>query len=1006
MTAWTEQTLRVAASWKAFKEGAALLAGGLVSDAKRTSAGWQGTISSSRRPIRVSVTVRSATDLETRCSCPENRATGGFCAHAVASGLAVLATEKTPAQDLVKRPPDVPPDLLAARDLVLPPNWREGLSRGSLSLTASVSRRPPEGPADRRLMDWLKRERLADKPVLHLCLDASRLSGFLNAIIGHPMVGVGSGGTMMEISAGHRLRLAECTRTEDHVLLRAAGGAGWILLDDSAWQAGETFLRRAGQGNLPAPLRKAAADLFAGNPSRMALRDFLTHLDAWQDWLDFPVASWLEALHFIPATPEFHLVLDGAPGQILARLTVAYENLPPAEPVHGGIAEFPRVEGDICRIRDINGEKSAVRKLESFGFRADSPGLWQLNGESAGIDFLAHMLPKIQQEWTVTRSESFSRAARQVVVVHPKLEILGSGEDWLSFDYKFQATDGNVISGEEIRRLFRSGGRSGKLSGGRQVVLADDYCEVLDPLLAELDLRQQNGRYEVTGCAVEVVRKICENLDKPLNDQVPENIFTFSKPATLRAELRPYQERGAAWMADRIERYGGALLADDMGLGKTLQAIACIERFFAADEADSGVVLVVATATLLGNWRAEFARFAPARRIRVLHGATREEERERLMPGEVAITSYGTLVRDLAWHLRRNYRAVVVDEASLMRNPDTDHARAVSKLQSKRRLALTGTPVENGVRDLWSVFRFIQPGWLGTRERFRELYEQPIAEGGAATPVIRRLKLKTSPFMLRRTKEQVAPELPSKILIDEYCDLSGEQSAMYRDLLAEGRRQCESLEDGGNAGAARMKMLTALLRLRQVCCDLALLGNDRLKRLPLARRSAKTERLLELLEEAVSGNHRVLVFSQFRKQLLEIEQCVSERGWASLRLDGQTRNRQELVERFQEADGPPVFLISLKAGGYGLNLTAADTVIHFDPWWNPAAEAQATDRAHRIGQTRPVTVYRLLTRGTVEEKVLGLQSRKSAVAVAIDEAGTADVPDLSLGELRKLLSAE
>jgi SNF2 family DNA or RNA helicase len=266
-----------------------------------------------------------------------------------------------------------------------------------------------------------------------------------------------------------------------------------------------------------------------------------------------------------------------------------------------------------------------------------------------------------------------------------------------------------------------------------------------------------------------------------------------------------------------------------------------------------------------------------------------------------------------------------------------------------------------------------------------------------------RLRLKVSPFLLRRTKEQVAPELPSKIVIDEFCDLSPDQTAVYRELLIEGRKRVETMSDSGNQGAARMRMLTALLRLRQTCCDLALLGNDRLNQLLTTRRSAKLQRLLELLEEAINGDHRILVFSQFQKQLLEIEKCVSERGWSSLRLDGQTRNRQALVDRFQSPDGPPVFLISLKAGGYGLNLTAADTVIHFDPWWNPAAEAQATDRAHRIGQTRPVTVYRLLTRGTVEEKVVRLQAGKRELAGAIDESGSGDAVGWSDQDLEALL---
>jgi SNF2 family DNA or RNA helicase len=443
-----------------------------------------------------------------------------------------------------------------------------------------------------------------------------------------------------------------------------------------------------------------------------------------------------------------------------------------------------------------------------------------------------------------------------------------------------------------------------------------------------------------------------------------------------------------------------------MGLGKTIQTIALIERLFLGEMQDSGTVLVLATASLLGNWKAEFAKFAPGRIVRILHGAGRDAERERVESGDVVLTSFGTLARDLAWHLKREYRAVVVDEASLMRNPDTDHAKAIAKLRASRRIALTGTPIENGVRDLWSIFRFIQPGWLGGREDFKDRYEAPLAAGESSGAVMERLRLKVSPFLLRRTKEQVAPELPSKLLIDEFCDLSPDQQAVYKELLIEGRKRVDAIADSGNKGAARMQMLTALLRLRQTCCDLALLGNERFNQLLVSRRSAKLQRLLELIEEAIGGNHRMLIFSQFQKQLLEIEKCISDRGWGCLRLDGQSRNRQQLVDKFQHPDGPPVFLISLKAGGYGLNLTAADTVVHFDPWWNPAAEAQATDRTHRIGQTRPVTVYRLLTRGTVEEKVVRLQAKKRELANAIDEGGTGDAAGWSMEDLESVITGD
>ena len=534
-------------------------------------------------------------------------------------------------------------------------------------------------------------------------------------------------------------------------------------------------------------------------------------------------------------------------------------------------------------------------------------------------------------------------------------------------------------------------------------MISKDIAEIIDPLFSELDLRQENGRFIASARSGELVREIRKKISKSQNQSEQEDVFTFNPPVSFHAALRPYQNHGAAWLHDRVIRFGGALLADDMGLGKTIQTIALIEQLFSEDRKDSGVVLVLATASLLGNWKAEFAKFAPGRVVRTLHGASRDSVRDKVQSGEVVITSYGTLARDLAWHLKCDYRAVVVDEASLMRNPDTDHAKAIAKLRSSHRIALTGTPIENGVRDLWSIFRFIQPGWLGGREDFKDRYEMPLASGESAGAVMERLRLKVSPFLLRRTKEQVAPELPSKLFIDEFCDLSPDQQAVYKELLIEGRKRVDATADSGNKGAARMQMLTALLRLRQTCCDLALFGNERFNQLLVARRSAKLQRLLELIEEAVNGNHRMLIFSQFQKQLQEIEKCISERGWESLRLDGQTRNRQQLVDQFQQADGPPVFLISLKAGGYGLNLTAADTVVHFDPWWNPAAEAQATDRAHRIGQTRPVTVYRLLTRGTVEEKVVRLQAKKRELATAIDEAGGGDAAGWSMEDFEAVL---
>jgi superfamily II DNA or RNA helicase len=846
---------------------------------------------------------------------------------------------------------------------------------------------------------------VAEKPTLHLHLGSYDADPLLAALTDHPAVFAGKDRSPLEISTGIRLVLADARLVGGEIaLIPDQEAARCLQIGPDFWIASENSLARCGTGPAPAPLAGILKSLARGETTTVPLPALLENLDPWQQWLAFPNGTWIDSLHFLPATADFHLTLDGSLQHLEARLAVAYGSAGPVPPGLGKVPHLPRLVGDHCEVRNFAAEQQAVRRLECAGFQSTdlATGSWALKGESAVLDFLARSLPEFQSDWFVTEGPRFGQTRRQVAVVSPTIEILGSGEDWLGFDLKFQTDDGITVPHEEIRRLIRSGKRNSAKSGGKRLILCDSVADLIEPLFSELELRQESGHFKASARAGEVIMEIRNKLRKSLTASHPPQLPTFHSPPTLQAKLRPYQCQGTAWLLDRANRFGGALLADDMGLGKTLQTIALIEHLFFNPTSPPGPVLVVATTSLLGNWRAEFARFAPSRRVRILHGSGRDDERERVSSGDVALTSYGTLARDLAWHLKQPYRAVVVDEASLMRNPDTDHAKAVAKLHAACRIALTGTPVENSVRDLWSVFRFIQPGWLGSRQEFRERYEAPLAAGESAAAVMERLRLKTSPFLLRRTKEEVAPDLPTKLIIDEFCDLSPDQQTVYRELLVEGRKRVESIADSGNPGAARMQMLTALLRLRQTCCDLALLGSDNFNRLLVARRSAKLQRLLELLEEALNGGHRVLIFSQFQKQLLEIERSIAERGWDCLRLDGQTRDRQQLVDKFQSPDGPPVFLISLKAGGYGLNLTAADIVIHFDPWWNPAAEAQATDRTHRIGQTRPVTVYRLLTRGTVEEKVVRLQQRKRELAAAIDESGTNDARGWSDAELGAL----
>ena len=988
MTDWNESTLRAAASWKAFKEGKALFESGAVSGAKAADGMWSGAVKEGKRTYRTAVKLISATNLETRCGCPENQSTGAICPHGVAVGLAVLS------RSVASLPPKSAPAPMTrganAYNISFPTNWMESLRRGRLSVSLSSGK--DLVPADERISQWLADLGQSLSLPAHLHLEPERIASFLRSLMDHPRIMVSKANQALEVREGDRIALTSIERSGESVMIRA-NAANLAKAGGIWWRISEQGISRVGPSAPSAALESVIAGLVEKGEGMVPTQRLLDHLDRWQEWLEFPKDSWLEEIHFVPASSSVELLLEGSLQHLEARLWLRYDSKPPVVPGRGVVPGLPHLISDRCEVRDWHKEELAVRRLENWGFESidSNDGKFLIRGESRIVEFLAKGLPGIRQDWSVTEDDRFKLASKQVAIVEPQIQILGSGEDWLSFNLSFKSSDGVVISAQEIRRLLQAG----KGGSGRKVIVSEAASNIIEPLFSELELTQEGGNFTASLRAGEVIREIRNKLDKCTDKES----VRYNVEQLIEADLRPYQAEGASWLIDRSMRFGGSLLADDMGLGKTLQAIALSEDLLSGKEA-SHPMLVMATASLLGNWKNEFRKFAPGRTVRILHGSGREKEQAKVLPGEVILTTFGTLPRDLAWYLKREFQAIIVDEASLMRNPDTDHAKAISRLKAGARIALTGTPIENGVRDLWSIFRFIQPGWLGSREEFKERYELQTGDSS----VMERLRLKVSPFLLRRTKEEVAPELPSKIQIEEICELTAEQQSVYKDLLVEGRKRVEATQDKGNSGAARMQMLTALLRLRQVCCDLALLGNDRFNQMPITKRSAKVQRLMELLQEAVSGGHKVLVFSQFRTQLLEIQKCLSLAEIDCLKLDGQTRNRQELVDRFQSEDGPPVFLISLKAGGYGLNLTAADVVIHFDPWWNPAAEAQATDRAHRIGQTRPVTIYRLISRGTVEEKVIDLQAKKREVASAIDEGGAGDAAGWSDQDLRNLLN--
>ena len=468
-------------------------------------------------------------------------------------------------------------------------------------------------------------------------------------------------------------------------------------------------------------------------------------------------------------------------------------------------------------------------------------------------------------------------------------------------------------------------------------------------------------------------------------------------PHGLQARLRAYQLEGLAWLQALGELRMGGVLADDMGLGKTLQTLALVLAEKEAGRLRSPALIVMPT-SLIPNWLDEAARFAPQLRVLALHGIKRRAHFSSLHEYDLILSTYALVPRDLEVLRQLPLDLLILDEAQNIKNARSKAAQALAQLGARQRLCLTGTPLENHLGELWSLFHFLMPGWLGSEQAFTRNYRVPI-EKHADAERLALLRSRVRPFLLRRTKEQVARELPPKTEIIHWVELTQTQRDRYETLrLAMDRKVHAEIERQGLA-RSRIIILEALLRLRQACCDVRLLDGDENGR---TEHSSKLVALLEMLKELFAEGRRVLLFSQFTGMLSLIEKELQRRRIPYALLTGNTRDRATPVREFQ-AGKLPIFLISLKAGGAGLNLTAADTVIHFDPWWNPAAEAQASDRAYRIGQDKPVFVYKLIARGSVEEKIQQLQQAKSRLAHGLLSDGATDQP-MTEADLRALLA--
>ncbi|MBJ06837.1 MAG: hypothetical protein CMO40_06955 [Verrucomicrobiaceae bacterium] len=973
----TRDLLMEAGGWKEMKSARDMHRSGLVQEAVYHDGWLEGVVMMGGKPKRVRMEILSATHMENKCSCVMARREGRVCAHAMAVGLEVLAPSRPargaapreePEQEslwpLVQEPLDGDAYPITCR-VMLPLKLSESWERGQLLVVIGTEYEGEEhllstwGPdyvlqvdeQDERLLDTLRRLFPTEPPGV-VSLDRAQFLQLLDGLTGHRGVTIGK---------RQRASVASCLQRAAVRLNNHRLGVCWpealesMVQKESAWgfeQATHTFYPVV--VGLPGSLAAIWEGGLVLNP--VEARACLAELGQW-----FEIGE--DVLVGLPevAGPQVEVCFEGSLNNLEARMTFLYGG----RRREAGIEEAELIameEGNEVLVSpDL--ERCAEDALRQWGFEGPARnGRFILRDREAILRFHAHGVSRLDPEWIILKGERFQEFAKDILPLQPVYRKEAQGEDWFEISVHYQISDGTRLTQAEVQRVLQTGRSSHALAGNRRAVLDSNQVEEALETLADCDPDQQRpGVFRMDHRQAAFLRESVAGLSLLSDD---EDLWAgptgrgFDAGA-LKQVLRPYQLEGVRWLWKLADLRMGGILADDMGLGKTVQTLAFLSL-------RGGPALVVCPSSLVYNWIAEAERFVPGLKAVAIEGPARKEVLAAHQEADLLVTSYALLRIDRELYREREFNVIVLDEAQQIKNPDAQVTKAAVSLRGKHRFALTGTPIENSVRDLWSIMNFVMPGYLGERERFAARFEKPLARGDA--PALQgRLARRLKPVVLRRLKEEVAGDLPEKIEQVRYCDLSALQREIYESILQESR----NLISGAEGGRKRMVALTALLRLRQACCDLRLLDLPGVEE----NGSVKMDELEGLLHEAVAGGHRVLVFSQFVQMLQGIVPMLGELGYEFCYLDGQTKNRGEVVQRFQQS-AVPVFLISLKAGGVGLNLTGADTVIHVDPWWNPAVEAQATDRAHRIGQERVVTSYKLITRDTVEEKILSLQERK------------------------------
>jgi len=1048
-----------------YREAEALVKRGGVLRAEMNGAWIEGVVArSSGADLHTKLRVHDNGTAESHCPCFINRDQGLICPHVVALAILVMQRHTDPLREQKYREEQRHARAIAAKTetagfrrnprgtpaalkLFLPGDWTDAFARDAIEigcvfqvgaqLLPAAALTDPGGYALSRADDALLaviEDICEGTPPAHITVNKPDFLNIIELWRGALPVTDNTDVEVRSTPLDFSLRV-DLDRENGELLIfpeTAVPGAGpttfpdylahgkksWALANNTLWPLKQT---------LPLPYHGIYAQPVA-IPRADVLRFLKLELPLLRQAV--PVVCEIDPDLFTTACaqPIFHLAIRGSPASLAVALRAVYGEtaFAAAGPDTAGLFTLPDPDNLLhYLIRNPEAELRAVRRLNALGFAGDQGDrLEPLVGARAVLNFLGSDLPALRRMgWKVTTEGRVADYHESLPVVTPVvcIEKPASTTGWFEVTMGSECGGASSLTPADIQRALNRN-ESFVERDGKTVLLDREAVASMRDVFADCQARDsaRPGAFRLPAVYAPFVQASLAAIDGIDVEEPPDwrtraaqqNRDLKLEPVPLGSEaleqtLRDYQKQGVYWLRF-LERSGfSGVLADEMGLGKTVQTLAWINLERCAADARGQPALIVCPTSLVENWSREAERFVPRLRRLVLNGPARHSLFDRIPGSDLVITSYALLRRDLeSGYAGQRFSIAVLDEAQHIKNRSTQNAAAARQIQAANRLVLTGTPVENSVADLWSLLDFLMPGYLGEYETFHASYEAPIAGGGEPGAQAQiKLRRKLHPFLLRRVKKEVARDLPDKIQKVSFCALTPDQQQVYNTLLAESRRRIGDLVREKGFARCHMEILAVLLRLRQVCCHLGLLPAEGVARKAEAP-SAKLNQFFEILDEALDGGHRILVFSQFVSMLRILRAELDARGIAHCYLDGQTRDRLEQVHRFNHSPEIPLFLISLKAGGTGLNLTGADMVVHFDPWWNPAVEDQATDRAHRIGQKKTVYSIKLIAEHTVEENVLALQKRKQAVITAtVGATDEAVLGALTWDDVQALLEA-